>query len=946
MYRFVPGQRWLSTAEPELGLGTLIKSEGRNITLLFATAATTRQYAAASAPLVRAEFRVGDSVNVDQREARIDAISERDGLIVYTIGGREVVEGQLDDVQSTGKASEKLIACRVDPSPAFDLRAEALARRAAARASAAYGVLGARIDLIPHQLKVASILAARRAPRALLADEVGLGKTIEACLALARLLESGRATRALVLVPEPLVYQWFVELKRRFNLDFSIFDAERIEAIGLAGDQRNPFEDEQLVLCDWDFLTEDPARARLALKAGWDVLIVDEAHHLTWSAEAESPEYVVVDALAKRVPSVLLLSATPEQLGQSGHFARLRLLDHQRFHSEAAFRDEQRGFVDLSTLAGKLADGAAPDAADSALLARTLGADALASVDADAVARRELLRALIDRHGTGRVMFRNRRARVGGFPERRLHTAQLALPDGERGVALAESLRAEFHGDASTPPTTPALDLTGDPRLEWLIALVERHPRDKFLLICRTRDKLQALDEALTVRSGIVIARFHEGLGIVQRDRAAAAFADPNGARLLIASEIGSEGRNFQFAQHLVLWDLPLDPDLLEQRIGRLDRIGQRGAVNIHVPAFTGSAQHALLSWYDEGLNAFRSSPEDGRELVKRFRTELIARADALARGEPGADAALAALIAHTRAVHAELAGAIDQGRDRLLELATELADDPGAMQDALARDDADSTRDAFIVRLLEHLGVHVDELDLGFVLLDPDLNHAATLPGLTEPRRATFDRAQALSREDVLFLRLDHPLIDAAIEQVLSSDVGNAVFAVDDTLPTRTALLECLFVLECVAPRALSVERFLPMQPIRVAIDSRLETRDELVPSALAIARFAERGVDATRFRKLLAQLVPPMLGAAEAEARRRAAVIAGDAAACAARELDDEVARLEALAAVNPNVRASEISAARSEATELAVRLPEARVRLDAVRFVASADLVGPRR
>ena len=86
-------------------------------------------------------------------------------------------------------------------------------------------------------------------------------------------------------------------------------------------------------------------------------------------------------------------------------------------------------------------------------------------------------------------------------------------------------------------------------------------------------------------KHGIRATLFHEGMSLIERDRAAAWFADPEeGAQVLICSEIGSEGRNFQFAHHLVLFDLPSNPDLLEQRIGRLDRIGQNAVIKIHVP--------------------------------------------------------------------------------------------------------------------------------------------------------------------------------------------------------------------------------------------------------------------------------------------------------------------------------------------------------------------------
>lgn len=948
MSAFVPGQRWLSTTEPELGLGTILRVEGRNVVVLYATAAVTRRYAIGSAPLVRAAFKEGDRIQVAGRNLVVEAVVEADGLLRYRAGGEEIVEARLDDVQPSGSVGDRLVSARVDPPALFDLRADALAMRARSRASAGHGVHAARIELIPHQLRVAHVLVERRHPRALLADEVGLGKTIEACLAIARLLASGRVRRVLVLVPEPLVYQWFVELKRRFNLDFAIYDAERVEAIELAGDGRNPFEDEQLVLTDWTFLVESPPRARQALMAGWDLVVVDEAHHLAWTPEAASPEYVLVEALARRAPGLLLLTATPEQLGRSGHFARLRLLDPDRFHDLAAYQRESEGWVALSAIVEKLEAQRPLEPAEAATLRQLLVDDpdlaALAGADAlePAVAFR-LLAGLIDRHGTGRVMFRNRRALVGGFP-RRVPALSILPPTAE--PALAASLLAEFHADANETAAASALDYTRDPRLAWLAGLLERHPDDKFLVICHREARLHAIDEALKLRSGVAVARFHEGLGIVQRDRAAAHFADPAGARVLLASEIGSEGRNFQFAQHLVLWDLPLDPDQLEQRIGRLDRIGQRGDVHIHACAIEGSAQHAVLRWYDEGLDAFRSSPEDGREIVKRHGAALIAAAEALARDEEGARERLDALIAETRADHAALSHAIAAGRDRLLDLASRLAAEADALRDALAAADADPGLETLVLRVLEHHGVEVEELDPGLVLLNPEMVRGAPLPGLDEPRRATFRRSIALAREDVLFLRPDHPLVAAALDQLLESDAGGAALAIDDTQPPRTALLEALYVLECVAPPALAIDRFLPPTPVRIRIDSRLERRDDLVPDATAIARLAERGIDATRFRRMLAQLVPPMLAAAERHARERADAIARDAAARADAALGDEVGRLLALARVNPGVRASEIEAARAERAALAESIPKARLRLDAVRFVVSADLAGVRR
>jgi ATP-dependent helicase HepA len=948
---FVPGQRWISTAEPELGLGTVLRVEGRGVQVLFAKAGVLRPYAVDSAPLVRAEFRAGQRVAGKGIAFLVEQVEIREELLIYRGEGRELHEGQLDDEQSVSQADDRLIGGRTDPVAQFELRVEGLRRRAAARRSPAWGLGAARIGLVPHQLRVAGIAAARRPPRVLLADEVGLGKTIEAGMIVARQLATGRAARVLLLLPDTLVYQWFVELLRRFNLSFAIYDEERCEALTQVDEGEsagNPFEDEQLVIADFGFLEANPKRAQQLLDASWDLLVVDEAHHLAWTPEAASPHYALVEQLAAKTPGVILLTATPEQLGRSGHFARLRLLDPQRYHDLDAYLAEAERFQPLSQVADKLLDGEALDEAERAMLRSAFAGDAALEARLAEATRpehaREILAALIDRHGTGRAMFRNRRAGIGGFPQR---VPQWHVLDAD-GLddATRQALLAEFHADIQQPPPMLEHDYANDPRLAALVALLDAHPQDKFLLICRSQAKVLALEEALRTRTGAGIARFHEGLGIVQRDRNAAYFAQPDGARLLLCSEIGSEGRNFQFAHRLVLWDLPLDPDLLEQRIGRLDRIGQSHDISIHVLAVADSAQHVLARWYDEGVDAFRRSPADGRELLRRYGDTLARLADQHARGDDGRDQELDVLLAETRAAHEQMAELIRAGRDHLLELAASRDPHADELERAFRREDDDPARDAFVQRLLEGYGIHAEELGGKVLLLDPQYLSTDALPGFAEgPQSATFSRAVALAREDLPLLRLDHPMVAGALDLALSGEQGNAAFMVDDALPPRSALLQTVFVLECVADRKLDAERFLPALPITVTIDTRLAERADFQPSEVALRKAADRNIEVPRYRKFLAKLVPPMLEKAEAAARDRAQSTIDDAAAEAAGALDAELARLQALRAVNPSISTAEIAMLAAERAALLAALPQSRLRLDAVRFVVSADFLALR-
>lgn len=942
----VPGQRWFSSAEPELGLGTVLRLAGRSVQLVFTASGTVRQYALESAPLVRAVFRNGDRVRVDGREIVVEAVEDRAGLVWYRAGNDAFMEGQLDAEQPVSKADQRLISGRIDRNAQFERRLHALELRARARRSPGWGLLGARIDLVPHQLRVIETAAARRRPRLLLADEVGLGKTIEACAIAAQQIASGRAKRVLVLTPESLVNQWFVELLRRFNLAFAIYDEERCEALQMGDPDGNPFEDEQLVLASLDWLSEHDKRMRQLVQAGWDLLLVDEAHHLIWTPEFESPGYTLVEALARRTPGLLLLTATPEQLGRGGHFARLRLLDPARYTDLPSFLAESEGFVALSALAERIEAGQLTPADGETLEGlfandRDALAAMLAAIDAgDEGARVRLLDALVDRHGTGRVMVRNRRAAVGGFPQRIAHID--LLPGGDDTERLGR-LRAEFAFEVGDLDEEPTHDYTRDPRFDWLLQTLDALGDEKALVLCRSRAKVQALEEALRLRSGLAVARFHEDMNLLQRDRNAAYFADPDGARVLVASEVGAEGRNFQFAQHLLLWDLPLHPDMLEQRIGRLDRIGQPGDVHIHAAAVAGSAQEVLLRWYHEGLDAFRTVVPDGRELLRRCIDDLVG----LAEADPaGREPALEQLLAETRSAHAELSEQIARGRDRLLERASQRADSD-ELRAALLSDDADLASQETLLELLEAFGIENEPLGGGRLLLDPE---HVTVDGFDAlkggAREATFDRRLALSRDDLLYLRADHPLILGAQDLMLSSELGNACLLIDESLPPRTALLEAVHVIECIADAALDIARFLPPTPLRSVVDTRLQRREDFVADADSVAAAGDRSFDLSPLRKVLNSLVPPMLGACETHARRDAANLIAKASDAVEQQLGAEILRLEALARVNPAVSEADVQALRNEREALLAALPGARPRLDAVRLVTSPDFLLLRR
>src|SRR5207253_542636 len=227
-----------------------------------------------------------------------------------------------------------------------------------------------------------------------------------------------------------------------------------------------------------------------------------------------------------------------------------------------------------------------------------------------------------------------------------------------------------------------------------------------------------------TIKTGI----FHEGLTLVQRDRNAAWFAEDDGAQVLICSEIGSEGRNFQFSHHLVLFDLPLDPELLEQRIGRLDRIGQTQDITIHVPNIQGSPQEMLARWYHEGVNAFEKHFSGGAEMGEKFRDEVLRIA---LEESPATD--FARLLQETQAFRGKLEAKLHSGRDRLLELHSFNAARASAIIHQISTIDSDTRLDRFITNAFDHFGLNIEDLgDRTFNLGGGDLFHDK-IPALPE---------------------------------------------------------------------------------------------------------------------------------------------------------------------------------------------------------------------
>ncbi|WGE53953.1 RNA polymerase-associated protein RapA [Actinobacillus equuli] len=965
---FVVGQRWISESENNLGLGIVTASDNRTVTIQFPAAEEERIYALSVAPLTRVQFQKGDRINsVEGWQLDVEEVVENQGFIIYlgkrSDSGEEAVlpEMQLDHKVSFSKPQDRLFSAQIDRSDRFALRYRALQHQQAQFQSPLRGMRGIRASLIPHQLHIAKEVGQRVAPRVLLADEVGLGKTIEAGMILQQQLFSGRVERVLVLVPESLQHQWLVEMLRRFNLKFSLFDEERCADFDKADEDgndvsENPFDSEALVIASIDWLESSPNRAKQVLASNWDMLIVDEAHHLEWSENEPSVGYQFVECLSKQTPAVLLLTATPEQLGQESHFARLALLDADRFYDYNSFVAEQKDYKPVADAVASLLNDKPLSNEEQNSIAELLSEqdtepmfkviNSEKSKENDRLqVRQELIRELIDRHGTSRVLFRNTRQGVKGFPHRVYHQITLEMPSQYTNALKVMGMMGGVTKDDQLYPErlfqrmNPAAKWADfDPRIEWLITFLKNHRDEKILVICKQADTAIALEQILREREAIRSAVFHEKMSIVERDRASAYFAQmEEGAQVLISSSIGSEGRNFQFASNLVLFNLPDNPDLLEQSIGRLDRIGQKNDIQIHVPCFENSMQMVLATWYHQGLNAFEETCPMGAALFREFGEEL----DIFLKNPQavGFDEFLAKTFKRQQQLKAEL----EQGRDRLLELNSNGGEAAQELAEAIAKEDNNPHLVNFALSLFDVIGLEQEDLGEQSIVISPTGHMLVPdFPGIAEDgTTVTFDRQLALMREDVEFLTWDHPMIRNGIDLITSGDIGKSAISllINKNLPAGTLLLEAIYMVETQAPKGLNLTRFLPPTPVRILLDNK--GNDMAAQVSFAGLEKQLKPVNkqmANKIAKMAQADIKKLISISEQKIAAKLPELIKKASQEADSILSAELHRLTSLQAVNKNIRADEIEALEKQRVESLNQIALANWRLDSLRVIVS--------
>lgn len=905
-------------ALPALGYGRVVEARGHGaVAVLYQTEPTPREVRPAEQrEIVRARLHAGQRVELvpigdpgaTPREGAVvralelapkpkkkrpeDDDEPWDDLVRYEVdlGGQVVVaredalvprQAQSDDPR------DRLEALSWDEPPAFFARAEM--HKAISRwYEESFGIpalLGARIEFLPHQVHAARRVLTDRSPRFVLADEVGLGKTIEAGLIAQALAAARPDLRVLVVAPGSMSRQWLCELFLRFgeqvfvHLDVTRLSTSTEGLVELAGRPR--------VIASTTALEAFPDLQRALLSQRWDLLVVDEAHQVP----PDRPLYGFLRAVAEQAPGVLLLSATPGKRDEVGLRGLLALVapdvyggnDRQALARRLAAQEAVAGPL---AQAAALLDGAAAGAELSpedlaALAARWKGAvphDPVVEelrarlIDGDEDALGELVAYAQEFHRIDRRIVRTRRATVRALGtalcERKLellrykpHDAEVAfvahaetLPDAATLDPVQRGLRGLYLRAASTAPLAilsllearrKVIDskkrrkvapfdllaaLTSDPgpsdeeRLRdravdeaaplpgeaaWLATAIElvrawmveggstgcarfrsairwikthlEGGGSKVLVFSQEREVVDELAAALVDELGEgSVATFHHGLEDAALSEAALRFQQPGDCRVLVSDELGGEGRNFQVASAVVHLDQPWSPSRVEQRVGRLDRIGRDPTRPVLSVVLSGPSklERAVVKLHAEVLKVYERSLGGLELLLPRVQQQV---AEAACKNA----AAVEALARPVGAAVEEERAHANEVWERALDASRRSLDDAAEQAEVLAGTDGerDSTPLAMWGR---RLGIGVKPLGDDVWQIAWSWEHLRRVPaGLAPPgmtptegrarRRGTFSRTKALQDEALELFAPGHPLVDALARDALAPTEGRA---------------------------------------------------------------------------------------------------------------------------------------------------------------------------
>lgn len=886
------GQLVWCPSDPSLGVGVVTQVSSGQLTVRFWRLQEDRIYTTRGADhaIIRYEIAVGERVRDAQgRDTRVARLVSGVGAALSTYeldDGIQAVESELvPNVRDIG-AKERLATLNLIHPEVVRARVLGMDLAAVGARPGNAAVLGGRVQWLPHQIDVATRALSQDPVRMLLADEVGLGKTVEAALIYAGLRQEGRAARVLILTPESLCIQWLGEIYRKVHELFVLLDEQRLEDTATDFPDLNPFEAHQHIVTAIDRVVADPMLVEQALNTTWDLVIVDEAHHLRWRPkDGGNTAYRLVEGLAARSRHMLLLTATPMALDPTEYHALLRLLDPIRFDDPSMFdavgrrvstiRDlslQLTTAVDEKKSIGKKLQAAvqeflSDDAHDVAAFT------ALSELTPASPKRRGALEAVMEalryRHGLADYVVRNRRGPVGGLPERKamvfgleptekqaelievgeavmfelaqtiddpkikhrvigellrsLWATPLALIDVLKpySTELVRELWPHIQEVVQAPLDKNGLP-TGDARLRWLVKHIHAMPpQEKLLVFVESAVAVRALKDALEPVLGGNLAMFHRDLSPRDQDRQVSWFRSPSGPQVMLSTEAGGEGRNFQFCHQVVLYDLPWRPATVEQRIGRVDRVGQAHDVHVLVPYFKSGYEAAILKVMQEAIGVLDRTVGGIDHALEHVSDQVAA----LVLENQPADQ-WKKLYVDVKGLVGEARERIAAGVDPILDFASFSAERAQEILDVVPKD-LETRLETFVQRYAGHSKLELHGKGPHLLAVEGAVGAAGREDSETG-YVATFSRTHALDHEDVEFLSFGHPLVNQAFEWAHEAHDASAALAICRGFATDSAVFVWRYGLD-LPDDVGAAAAYFETQALTFAVDEAGKHRPEL---------------------------------------------------------------------------------------------------------------------
>jgi len=588
------------------------------------------------------EFESGEQVTFPGGEGEILKIEERsdrpDLLIVRTTDNKvKEIPADKKGVEPLAGISDKLALSQFDTGTRFDLLKTAVKLDLAYRFDRFLSLSGNRIDVTPHQVEAAHEILTSHDQRYLLADEVGLGKTIEAGIVIEELMARGRAERVLIVTPASLKLQWQEEMKDKFDQDYVVYDRDYVDAISRSTGSENIWEYDDLVITSVDFAKQEaeadghedmlePLR-----RAEWDIAVFDEAHHLTARRDSDGQKrrtqrYKVGEAVSQNTDSLLFLTGTPHKGKSDQFYFMVDLIEPYRFENEDNINPES--LDDL--MIRRLKSNPHMIHSDGSPMFPEKQIDTLSVEFTDK--EYELYEDITEYLSTHYRLGEEQKSNAAGFSmviyQKRLVSSIRAIQRSlERRASvlkkggqdeLSQVVRSLLDQYKDRPETLTekqrqrvenelqGLSTRQDPeqrrkelevvkeliqrakqievdskaqRLRTAITdLLKREPEEKVLVFTEYTDTLEYLRDQ--VLSDFDVAQIHGRLAQSQRREEVEKFRSE--ANIMLATDAAREGINLQFAHIMVNYDLPWNPIRIDQRMGRLHRYGQDEEVNIY----------------------------------------------------------------------------------------------------------------------------------------------------------------------------------------------------------------------------------------------------------------------------------------------------------------------------------------------------------------------------